>query len=255
MNPLLAPLCLVALALPLAAAAQPSTYAGTTPGITDIGGPNAFASNDLPEGFLEGEARSFGTGFLGSRSAVTLGAPFSGQHNAYSHAEYTQEYIVTAAGPATFEWYVRGSLNASQTDATAVYQVNYSFNVEADAYFFDPIAAVGGVLTVAGDVPVDRSGSATHEFSAFQVGQTFRVTARLNTVVSSSNFVVTGGNPSVSIESDFFDTAGISGVSGGIAPVPEPESGTLLLFGSILLGILRGRARPALRAPSDAILR
>jgi hypothetical protein len=245
---LLLPLGLLALLLPLAARA--STWASTTPGATDPGATSAYASNALPEGFLEGEAEVRSLAGLAARAAATLDDSFLGPRSALAHAQYTQEFRVTAAGPAAISWFVQGALRAAAGDVTAVYQVNYSFRLESDAYF-GVIAATGDLLSSddpSGTVWIGEIGSSFYDFAEFQVGGTFRVTASLDAVVSASNFVATGPAPALSIESDFFDTAGISNVTGGIETVPEPMGAGPAAAAIASLAALAGRWRSERRA-------
>lgn len=86
------------------------------------------------------------------------------------------------------------------------------------------------------DVRISESGSSTYHFSDSDVGLRLQFLVLLMTSVSWNGMhTVWGPLPSVSLEADFFNTAGISHVSGGIAPIPEPSTWLLFALGVALV--------------------
>ncbi len=181
---------------------------------------------------------------LGAKAYVYVDDYFEG--GAHAHAEFTQQFRVTAAGAASIDFSYDGWLSATSLGSGTVggmYDVSFSVNASDD--FGNNDGYSYGMSGFFCDFPGGRF-SLDYNFLEEEIGNTFGVTLTLNADIAAYEYITYTGDGGVELWSDFYNTAKITGTSGGIEPVggpPVPIPGALWLLGSGLFGLVAVRRR------------
>jgi|LGVF01.1.fsa_nt_gb hypothetical protein len=208
----------------------------------------ASAFHEIESGEEKAEARALGWE-LGARSYGYYkgGGPTS--LYAYSTSEFIQWFEVTAAGTATINYKWDGELDIAGAHVSNVswYDVGYLLDIYED--FSGNYQTWGeNIDSESGELPINSSINESNLVFVFgdeDIGYQFPVSFGLVTWVGGE--IVFSSNPSnpsdpyIELKSNFYDTAKICAITGGLAPVPLPT--TMLLLGSGLVGLVSLRRR------------
>ncbi len=146
--------------------------------------------------------------------------------SAYALADFTQQFMVTAAGQALFLFTWDGQLAASGGGSSAMYFEAYVPGGEPLTYLQDQIIEDYRTLG-PGNSTVDTFGTLSYVFGDSDIGNIISLFARLQTwATTSSEGSLASAN--------FFDTAQLEFHSNNMTPVPLP--GAVWLLGSALVG-------------------
>ncbi len=170
-------------------------------------------------------------------------------NNASSNAQINQQFIVTGAGDATIQFHYDGSLSVQDPDNGLVGMYSVSFLVDA----YDSLAGDNGFtngysLVSPGSTNYADDFTFTYSFTEDNIGDLIDVTLELQTGIRGEGLAYNGSSYA-ELSADFFNTAGITGVNGPIAPVNAvPVPAAVWLLGSGLTGFFAVRFNKKSRA-------
>jgi len=189
-------------------------------GDSDAGPTNASVSSDTAAASARVDGWDVGV------QAWTDWDTFSDLESLYAHAEFSQDFVVTAAGSASISVVYEGIIDAFGIYNTGVWMIRTEAEVsdttgQGNSWFYDLNESDVDPSSVVASTDVHDEYTFTYDFSTADVGDVFSIDFLLETSIESGD--IDFGDGLLLLTSDFYNSLKIVDVSGGVSSVvPSP---------------------------------